>query len=208
MKRQRAFSNSARNADGVEDQRASSLRHCSSPHPYKTICELKSVRFDMKLSIGKGARGDEDKSNPNRGNQSRERILNKLLRKLRSDPVVTPSAAYGRATSRPESSWSVRRRQSCGGNGRSASYWNVRSCGRPRCLADLKSMPLMNVKSEDSLRNEGAHAETPSHQRGYARDDSSRQLNLLWEGEGGEESRSRLFSSLVNIENYDHDSSD
>lgn len=66
-------------------------------------------------------------------------------------------------------------------------------------------MPLRNFKSEDSLRNEGRHVETPAHQLiNYRRDDSSRKLNLMWEGEGGEESRSKLFSSLLNIENYDH----
>lgn len=165
----------------------------------------------MKVVFGKEGRGDEEKSNPRKGSRSRETVLDKIFRKLRPEPVVAPSAAYDRSMSRPETSCSVRQaRPSYGNSGRSPSNWSIRSCGRPRYLADLKSLPLANIRSEDSLKNDGAHAETPSHQRerGYPRDDSSRQLTLLWEGEGGEESRSKLFSSLVNIENYDHNSSD
>lgn len=35
----------------------------------------------------------------------------------------------------------------------------------------------------------------------YKGDDTSKQLQAMWEAEGGDESRSRLFSSLLHIEN-------
>lgn len=165
----------------------------------------KTVRFDMRLILGKGGRGDESKSKSHPSGQPRESLRNKILRKLRSDSSSGPNPTFPRSVSRPEQRWSSRLPRPSS-NAQSHSVWSTRSCGRPKSLADLKSVPLRNIKSEDSLKNDGAHGDTPAHhQHSYPRDDSSRQLNLLWEGEGGEESRSRLFSSLLNIENYDHD---
>lgn len=83
--------------------------------------------------------------------------------------------------------------------------WGTRSIGRPRCLGELKTVQFRPVRSDDSLKGDAAHGETPAHQTVYRRDNSSRLLNMMWEAEedGGEMSRSALFETLINIENWD-----
>lgn len=207
MNSQRMLHKSAADTLRLEDQdgrsRQGNGRHTKMKTAEGRDSGGKAGRFTMRFPFSKLGCGHRSKAKTDVHGKAKESNKYKFLQKGYSDlPLGTELACPGSPGKRD-----LRRCSRAGkalSPGKRTSKWN--SCGRPRSLADLKSHPLRSVKSEESLKHNGLNGkEGGPPRRQYQRDDSSRQLNMLWEGEGGEESRSRLFSSLLMIENYDHD---
>lgn len=180
-------------------------RHTKAKETIVNSPEGKTGRFNMRFSFTKLGRGHRNKAKTEMQGKGRETPKGRFCRKKRSNSSGGTDWTSLGSPNRIDSGWSSRTAKPAP-HAKRHSMWSSKSCGRPRTLADLKSHPLRSVKSDELLNYDGFSKATASAPRKhYQRDDSSRQLNLLWEAEGGEESRSRLFSSLLMIENYDHD---
>lgn len=82
--------------------------------------------------------------------------------------------------------------------------WSDKSGREIRVLGDRPTTKTNEGDKQDSLKVLKSDGSSSVGLGGNKQDDSLFQLRALWDLDGGEKSRSRLFCSLVNIENdYD-----